>query len=152
MACGTTPLIFIDPSETCTMAYTPIDKNDLPLTFGAFKPTGHVAVVFEGEEAGLDLLQAFRLLGLSDEELLYLSPAEVVERFKPLLPDSSGASGFGSEIQSMRQIYLLALEGNGMLVVHAPSDEATERIAETARRFNAKLAKKYNLLTIEELI
>ena len=38
-----------------------IDRNDLPLSFGAFKPVGHVAVVLPDDQAGTALAQA--LLG-----------------------------------------------------------------------------------------
>ena len=87
-----------------------------------------------------------------DADIVRLTPEEVVARFKPLLPEASGASGFGSEIQSMRQIYLLALEGHGLMIIRVTDDDMQERVAHAAREGKATLAKKYGLLTIEELI
>lgn len=129
-----------------------ITKDDLPLSFGSFKPTGHVVLVFPQESTADQLAQSLREHGLSDADIVRLTPQEVVERFKPLLPEASGASGFGSEIQSMRQIYLLALEGHGLMILRVPDDATQERVASAARQGQATLAKKYGLLTIEELI
>ncbi len=131
------------------MLHPTITKEALPLSFGAFKPTGHVVVVLPDEAAGDRMLQR---LGMRDYDAVRLSAEEVVERFKPLLPDASGASGFGSEIQSMRQIYLLALEGHAMMILRAPDTDAQDHLADAARAEGAVLAKKYGMLTIEELL
>ncbi|MBQ1766048.1 MAG: hypothetical protein IIZ92_24575 [Aquincola sp.] len=129
-----------------------ITKDDLPLSFGSFKPTGHAVVVFPQEACADQLAQSLREHGLADADIVRLTPEEVVARFKPLLPEASGASGFGSEIQSMRQIYLLALEGHGLMIIRVTDDDMQERVAHAAREGKATLAKKYGLLTIEELI
>ena len=127
-------------------------KDNLPLSFGSFKPTGHVVVVFPEETAADDVAKSLRDHGVAEADIVRLTPEEVVERFKPLLPDASGASGFGSEIQSMRQMYMLALEGHGLMIIRVRDDDVQNRVAEAARAGNATLAKKYGMLTIEELI
>ena len=129
-----------------------ITKDNLPLSFGSFKPTGHVVIVFPEESAADTVAQSLQSQGVADGDIVRLSPEEVVAQFKPLLPDASGASGFGSEIQSMRQMYLLALEGHGLMIVRVRNDEMQNRVAEAARSGKATLAKKYGMLTIEELI
>lgn len=129
-----------------------ITKDDLPLSFGSFKPTGHVVVVFPEDATADELAQSLREHGVDEADIVRLTPEEVVERFKPLLPEASGASGFGSEIQSMRQMYLLALEGHGLMIIRVRDDEVQERVAQAARQGRATLAKKYGMLTIEELI
>lgn len=134
------------------MFETTVTRDNLPLSFGTFKPTGHVAVIFSDETAIDRMLETLRGHGVATDRAVRLSAAEVVERFKPLLPDASGASGFGSEIQSMRQIYLLALEGHGLVMIRAADDDATAHVAAAAKAEGAVLAKKYGLLTIEELL
>lgn len=129
-----------------------ITKDNLPLSFGSFKPTGHVVIVFPEEAAADSVAQSLQSHGVADGDIVRLSAEEVVAQFKPLLPDASGASGFGSEIQSMRQMYLLALEGHGLMIVRVRDDETQNRVAEAARSGKATLAKKYGMLTIEELI
>lgn len=129
-----------------------ITHDDLPLSFGSFKPTGHVVVVFPEDTSADQLAQSLRDHGVDEADIVRLKPEEVVERFKPLLPEASGASGFGSEIQSMRQMYLLALEGHGLMIIRVRDDDVQERVAQAARQGRATLAKKYGMLTIEELI
>lgn len=129
-----------------------ITKDNLPLSFGSFKPTGHVVIVFPEASAEDSVAQSLQSSGVADSDIVRLSAEEVVAQFKPLLPDASGASGFGSEIQSMRQMYLLALEGHGMMIVRVRDDETQNRVADAARDGKATLAKKYGMLTIEELI
>jgi hypothetical protein len=36
-------------------------------------------------------------------------------------------------------------------VVHAPSEAETDRVMNVARRFGARLAHKYNRLTVDEI-
>ena len=69
-----------------------------------------------------------------------------------MLPEAPGSAGFGSEIQSMRQIYLLATEGCSLLVVHAPHGDSVEKVKRIARQHGAKVAKRYGRLLIEDLI
>lgn len=130
-----------------------VDRDQLPLSFGAFKPVGHVAVVLPDNDAGVAFARALREeLGLPAAGVLYFHADDVAARFKDLLPEASGASGFGSEIQSMRQIYLLATEGASLVLVHAPEGDQIDRLEALARRHGAKVAKRYGRLLIEDLI
>ena len=129
-----------------------LDRNELPLSFGAFKPVGHLAVVLPDDASGDAAAQALRDAGFAAGGVLHFDAAETAAQFKNLLPEASGASGFGSEIQSMRQIYLLATEGCSMLVVHAPDGDAVAKVEALARQHGAKLAKRYGRLLIEDLI
>lgn len=128
-----------------------INKDQLPLSFGAFKPTGHVVLVYADDRAPA-LTQALRARGLAEADIVSMTSEEVAERFKALLPDTSGASGFGSEIQSMRQIYMLALEGHGMAIVRVPDDRTRSHVVAVAQEHDAVLAKEYGRLTVEELL
>ena len=129
-----------------------LDRNDLPLSFGAFKPVGHIAVVLPDDAAGDTAAQALRDAGFAAGGVLHFSAAETAARFKELLPETPGSAGFGSEIQSMRQIYLLATEGCSLLVVHAPKGDVVEKVEGIARQHGAKVAKRYGRLLIEDLI
>ena len=129
-----------------------LDRDDLPLSFGAFKPVGHIAVVLPDDASGAAAAQALRDAGFAAGGVLHFSAAETAARFKELLPEAPGSAGFGSEIQSMRQIYLLATEGCSLLVVHAPEGDAVEKVESIARQHGAKVAKRYGRLLIEDLI
>ena len=129
-----------------------LDRQVLPLSFGAFKPVGHIAVVLPDDAAGNAAAKALLDAGFAHGGVLHFSAAETAARFKELLPSASGTSGFGSEIQSMRQIYLFATEGCSLLVVHAPHGDQVEHVERIARQHGAKVAKRYGRLLIEDLI
>jgi hypothetical protein len=46
----------------------------------------------------------------------------------------------------------MAEEGRHWLLVYAPDDAHTQRVAEVARECGALLAEKYNRLVVEDLI
>ena len=129
-----------------------LDADQLPLSFGAFKPVGHIAVVLPDDRAGEACAAALREAGRATGSVLHLSAADTAAKFKDMLPEASGASGFGSEIQSMRQIYLLATEGCSLVLVHAPSGEQVAEVEALARKHGAKVAKRYGRLLIEDLV
>jgi len=129
-----------------------IDRNQLPLSFGAFKPVGHIAVMLPDEPAAEAMAQVLRDAGFAAGGVLHLNAAETAAQFKDLLPEASGASGFGSEIQSMRQLYLLATEGCSLLLVHTPGGDQVSQVEALARRHGAKVAKRYGRLLIEDLV
>lgn len=139
-------------SKTDTADDGYIDRDDLPLSFGAFKPVGHVAVVLPDDRAGEAFVAALAERRFPDSGVLLLKSAETAEKFKDMLPEASGASGFGSEIQSMRQIYLHALDGCSLVLVHAPDDDRAAQVEELVRRHGAKMATRYGRLLIEDLI
>jgi len=134
------------------MAIEKTADDELPLLLGAFKPVGHVVVALPSDDEARRMAESLHAAGFAHEEV-DLFPADVMtEELRDLLPNASGAAGFGWEIQSMRQYYLLAQEGCGWLIVRAASHAREAQVAEIATRHHAKLANKYNLLTVEELI
>jgi hypothetical protein len=52
----------------------------------------------------------------------------------------------------MRRYQQLAREGASWLIVYAPDEARTNRVAEAVRPHGALLAEKYNSLVIEDLI
>ncbi|MDB5999679.1 MAG: hypothetical protein JWP52_1378 [Rhizobacter sp.] len=129
-----------------------ITKEQLPLSFGSFKPVGHVVVAVENEEAADQFSQALQDAGFAETDVLHFSGEEWVERVEDLLPEASGMSGFGSEIQHMRQHYMLASDGNSLLIIFAPDKKREDKVAELAKRLGAKVAQSYGRLTVEDLI
>ncbi len=129
-----------------------IERDQLPLSFGAFKPVGHIAVVLPDDRSGDAFVAALRDQGFAGGGVLHLKAEETAARFKDMLPEASGAAGFGSEIQGMRQIYLFALEGCSLVLVHAPEDERVAPVEALAREHGAKIARRYGRLLIEDLI
>ena len=69
-----------------------------------------------------------------------------------MLDHASDFAGFGYEITLMRRYQELAREGAGWLLVYAPDDAKTDKVADIAQRFNALAAEKYHRLVVEDLL
>ena len=134
------------------MAVEKTPETELPLLLGAFKPVGHVVICLESDDAARRMAAELEASGFSDDDVQLFPAAVMAEELGDLLPDASGAAGFGWEIQSMREYHALALEGCGWLIVRATGDDEEQQVADAARRHGARLANKYNLLTVEELL
>lgn len=129
-----------------------LTEDFFPTSFGAFKPVGHIVVVLPSDEAATELADQLRTRGFLDGSLLQIPAATMRQRLIALEDEVSGASGFGSEIQSMRRYEELAGEGKGFLVVRAPDEETAEEIAEIARGLDAVMATRYGRLLVQTLI
>lgn len=127
-------------------------KEDLPQSMGAFKPVGHVVMALRTEEQARDASRALREAGFAEADILDFSAPEHAERMNQLLEHASGAAGFGYEIVLMRRYQELNRQGCSWLLVYAPEDDQTERVAEVARRFGALSAVKYHRLAEEDLV
>ena len=127
-------------------------KGDVPRSFGAFKPVGHVVVAFDNDEQATQAASALSSSGFKDEDILQYSALEEAEQMKELLGLTSGMAEFGHEVALMRKYRELAGEGCGWLIVYAPEDADAARVAEVAQRFNARLAEKYHRLVVEDLL
>ena len=134
------------------MAIEKTAQAELPLLLGAFKPVGRVVVALASDEEARRMADSLTAAGYVDDDVDFFPAKVMAEELDDLLPDASGAAGFGWEIQSMRDYHRLAQEGCGWLIVRAPSHAKEAEVAEIAKRHHAKLANKYNLLTVEELL
>lgn len=134
------------------MAIEKTAQEELPLMLGAFKPVGRVVVALDSDEEALRMAQALQSSGFADSEVDYFPAKVMAEELGELLPVASEAAGFGWEIQSMRRYHVLAQEGCGWLIVRAPNHAKEAQIAELAKQHGARLANKYNLLIVEELL
>ncbi len=79
-------------------------------------------------------------------------PRRAAPRLRERVQSASQAAGFGSEITLMRRHLAFAEQGAGWLTVHAPSDDAANRITEVATRFEALCAVRRRRLATEDLL
>jgi hypothetical protein len=138
-------------SQEITMAAKRMTKDDVPTSFGAFKPVGHVVVALENDACANEAAQALRDAGFAQQDILQYSAAEEADALRQLFPKTTGTAEFGHEIVLMREYSELAEQGCGWLIVYAPDDARTQKVANVARRFDARIAVKYHLLAVEEL-
>ena len=129
-----------------------VDKDDLPTSFGAFKPVGHVMLGLQTPEQVAQVTAALKAAGWADGAIVPFAPRESVAELKSLIENASGLAGFGYEITLMRRYLDLARQGCHWLLVHAEETEAAEQVGAIARQHGALLAVHYRKMTIDELI
>jgi hypothetical protein len=134
------------------MANKRMSKGDHPQSFGAFKPVGHVVVAMPDDDRAALAVRALRDSGFEPQDILEYSAAEEDDEMDRMLQHTSDFAGFGYEVTLMRRYQKLAREGASWLIVYAPDDARTARVADAVRPHGALLAEKYTSLVIEDLI
>ncbi len=134
------------------MAIKRMTKGDMPQSLGTYNPVGHVLVALPDDAVAQEARQALLDIGFKNEDVLHYSAEEELAQMDAMLPRASEAAGFGYEVTLMRRYQSLATEGCGWLVVYAPDAAQTERVAEVARRFDARSVVKYHRLAVEDLL
>lgn len=129
-----------------------MEKNDLPSAYGVFKPIGHVVVSFPGESQARAAFDALRQAGFADADVVHYTGPQMVEQADRDIAGAGVLASLGQELNLVKAHRELALQGSSFLVVHAPSDELVERVADVARRFDASRAQSYGRFLIEELV
>ena len=127
-------------------------KGEFQESLGALNPVGHAVLAFASDaiagDARVELLQA----GLTEQDILSYTSAELIPNLDDMIRKASGAAGFGYEINLMRRYLTLASEGCGWLVVYAPEDDQVAKVTQIAKRFGAKSAVRYGRLVNEDMV
>jgi hypothetical protein len=128
------------------------DADDLPTSFGVFKPVGHLMVGLPTQARLDSVVVALRGAGWSDAALRQFSPRESVADMQAMVDNAGPLAGFGYEITLLRRYLSLTEAGCRWLLVKVDDGEQAASAAETARACGATLAIHYRTLTVEELI
>jgi hypothetical protein len=123
-----------------------------PEAYGVFKPVGHVIVAFPEDEDSQGALAELLRSGFKVADIVAYTPAEMKAQADIDIDQAGLLAGIGQELNLVKAHRELATQGHYFLVVHAPGDDATAKVADIARRFRAVRAQKYGRLMIEELI
>jgi hypothetical protein len=129
---------------------TPIEQ--MPTSFGALKPTGHVLLALKARSQKEVLETALLEAGWADDAIAEFSPRETVAELTAMVDKASGLAGFGSELTLMRRYLQLARVGHCWLLVRVDNDEQALRIGQLARLYGASAAVHYRTFTIEDLL
>lgn len=133
------------------MATRSIAEGNIPRSFGAFYPTGHIVLFFANKGDAERAREALLTGGYEDGEIVILSSDDVVSAIEDARPHVSLLAQFGSEIRHMEEHLKLAKLGCDKMIVYAPTEHETARVMNVARRFDIKLAEKYHRLAVEHL-
>jgi len=121
------------------------------MSFGTFKPVGHVLVGIKDSAATSTLERALFRAGF-ESGLVWITPRESAEELQALVDDASPLAGFGYEITLMRRYVELSKSGHRWLLVKVDNDEQAAAVGEAAREAGATLAVRYGRLVVEELL
>lgn len=130
------------------------DTTTLPsevMSFGTFKPVGHVLVGISSTSATSALERALFRAGF-ESGLVWITPSESAEELQALIDTASPLAGFGYEITLMRRYVELSQSGYRWLLVKVDSNEQAQLVGDAAREVGATLAVRYGRLVVEELI
>ena len=121
-------------------------------SLGALKPVDYAILALTNDEVANDAKVALADAGFPADDILKYSSRELFPNLDEMMRTASSAAGFGYEIVLMRRYMGLAKEGVGWLVVYAPDDEATGKVQDVAKRFDARSAVRYGTLMHEDLV
>ena len=129
-----------------------MDKNNIPESFGVFKPVGHVVITFR--TAG-DLQAAETALheqGFAASEIVRYTPAEMIAQVDAEVERASPLASLGQDLNLIKAHRELAQDGCSFLVVHAPEEAHVDKVEAVAHKFKAVAAQRYGHFVTEELI
>lgn len=138
-----------DQAQTISHA---VDADDLPTSFGVFKPVGHLMIGLHSQDQTDGLVSALQGAGWASHEVRQFIPRESVEEMETMVENAGAMAGFGYEITLLRRYLKLAREGQLWLLVKVEDTDEAAQAADLARERGATLAVHYRLLTVEELI
>lgn len=134
------------------MAIKRLTKEERSQILGTYKPVGHVLVALPNDEQAKAAGQALLDAGFQEQDILFYSSEEVSAQMERMLDHASEFAGFGYEITLMRRYQELAREGCGWLLIYAPDEATTAKVADVVPRFGARAAEKYHRLVVEDLL
>ena len=137
--------------ETQTKSHA-VEADDLPTSFGVFKPVGHLMIGLPTQQQTDTLVSALQGAGWASHEVRQFTPRDSVAELEELVEKAGAMAGFGYEITLLRRYLTLARGGQLWLLVKVEDTDEAAQAAELARERGATLAVHYRLLTVEELI
>lgn len=125
--------------------------DEQPVSFGVFKPVGHVVISFPGAEEADAAVQALAGLGVSGGDVHRYTDTQMMAQIDEDLERASPLAAIGQELNLVKAHRALAERGYHFLVVKA-DDDLARRVADTVKPLGAERAQLYGSFIIEELI
>jgi hypothetical protein len=126
-------------------------KVKFPESFGVFSPTGHVVMAFASDGQAEQAKQLLLNSGFAADDIAHYKNADVLAELQKSEKQSKSPLQIGQEVEKVDDYLVLAKQGCGFIVLHAPKDEAATRAVALVKPLGLKFAEKYNRLTMEEL-
>ena len=129
-----------------------VDADDLPTSFGVFKPVGYVMIGLPTQQQTDSLVSALQGADWPSGDVRQFTPRESLAELEALVDDAGALAGFGYEITLLRRYVKLTRGGQFWLLVKVSGTEQAAQASDLARERGATLAVHYRMLTVEELI
>ena len=126
--------------------------EQVPTSFGVFKPVGWLMVGLPTQADADALVGALQGAGWASAAVLHFTPRETLPELEAMVENAGGMAGFGYEITLLRRYVALTREGCRWLLVKVDDSAHAAAAADLARACGATLAVHYRRLTVEELI
>ncbi len=118
---------------------TSVAESNVPRSFGAFYPTGHVVIFFANKGDAERAREALLTGGYEEGEITILSSDYVVAAIEDALPHVSHLAQLGSETKHMREHLELAKQGCDKMIVYAPTEHESRRVMNVVSPFDKGL-------------
>lgn len=131
-----------------------MERREDELSFGVFKPVGHVVIAFPRAEDAAAGARALADLGLAGGTgaVRSFDDGQMIDQIDRDIERASPLAAIGQELNLVRAHRALAEKGYHFVVVRAADAGQAARVAEIARGHGAERAHAYGNFIIEELI
>lgn len=126
--------------------------DDLPTSFGVFKPVGHVMMGLPSQAQLTALVTALGDAGWPGSAVRQFSPLESAAELQAMVDKAGALAGFGYEITLLRRYVSLTAEGYRWLLVKVDDTEHAAAAAQVAKDCGATLGVYYRTLLVEDMI
>ena len=119
---------------------------------GVFYPTSHAVIMFPNGDQAQQAAQALEAAGFASDAVMLLPPATILHDIGKVDGDSgAGLPSVGTEGHTVDKYIALARKGHHGVMVHAPSDEDTQKLLTSVSHVPFSYGQKYHMLAMEDL-
>src|SRR5579863_3532842 len=104
----------------------PEKKRVFPTSFGVFSPTGHVVMAFATDDEAERARQLLIGSGFAEEDVAHYNKDEVMAELEKSEKQAESPLQIGQEVAKVDEYLVLAKQGCGFLILHAPKDDAAK--------------------------
>jgi hypothetical protein len=119
---------------------------------GVFYPTGYAVLLFAEADQARQAGEALEGAGFAGDSVMLLPPEAILRDIGKVDGDSgAGLPSVGTEGHTVDMYIAFARQGHHGVMVHAPSDEDTQRVLSAVRPLSFTYGQKYHMLAMEDL-
>ncbi|HEY9546640.1 MAG TPA: hypothetical protein VIR56_11570 [Solimonas sp.] len=119
---------------------------------GMFYPTGYIVAGFADSASAKEAQASLQRQGFGNEDLKYVSAAEMAHEAARNLEHPSFFASTGSSMPTRQKQLELARDGHDFVLIHAPSTADEKRALQALAATPPRYAIKYKRLIIENLM